>query len=146
MALGAEAEIAAVAQLGGMVPAVESGYAKARLVASLAARRARIESGEDMVVGVNCFQAAEPSPLTADADVAVCHVDPAHEHAVRADLGEWRRRRDQAAVRAAVGRLRAVVGRIAEVIRVSRNLPPSPGWPGDQAGMTQQASAASTER
>ena len=36
-----------------------------------AARRARIESGEDKVVGVNCFQAAEPSPLTADADGAM---------------------------------------------------------------------------
>ena len=59
---GAEAEMAEVAELGGMVPAVESGYLKARLVASHAARRARIESGEDKVVGVNCFQATEPSP------------------------------------------------------------------------------------
>ena len=63
---GAEAELAEIAELGGMVPAVESGYLKARLVASHAARRARIESGEDKVVGVNCFQATEPSPLTAD--------------------------------------------------------------------------------
>ena len=63
---GAEAEIAAVAELGGMVPAVESGYLKAQLVASHAARRARIESGEDKVVGVNCFPATEPSPLTAE--------------------------------------------------------------------------------
>ena len=65
---GAEAEIAAVAGMGGVIAAVESGYLKARLVASHAARRARIESGEDKVVGVNCFQATEPSPLTADAD------------------------------------------------------------------------------
>src|SRR6476659_6886969 len=57
LAAGAEAEMAAVAELGGIVPAVESGYLKARLVASHAARRARIESGEDQVVGVNCFQA-----------------------------------------------------------------------------------------
>src|ERR1022692_4798004 len=68
---GAEAGIAAVAELGGMVPGVESGYLKARLVASHAARRVRIESGEEKVVGVNCFQATEPSPLTADADAAV---------------------------------------------------------------------------
>ena len=76
---GAEAEIAAVAQMGGMVPAVESGYLKAQLVASHAARRARIESGEEKVVGVNCYQATEPSPLTTDADTAVHHVDPAYE-------------------------------------------------------------------
>src|ERR1700744_4873043 len=51
---GAEAEMAEVAELGGMVPAVESGYVKARLVAAHAARRARIESGADQVViGVN---------------------------------------------------------------------------------------------
>ena len=108
---GAEAEIAAVAEMGGMVPAVESGYLKAQLVASHAARRARIESGEEKVVGVNCFQATEPSPLTADADTAVHHVDPAYEAAVLADLAEWRQRRDQEEVAAALGRLKADAAR-----------------------------------
>jgi len=108
---GAEAEMAVVAELGGMVPAVESGYLKAQLVASHAARRARIESGEEKVVGVNCFQATEPSPLTTDADTAVHHVDPAYERAVLADLAEWRQRRDQAEVLAALGRLRSDAAR-----------------------------------
>ena len=112
LAAGAEAEMAEVAELGGMVPAVESGYLKARLVAAHAARRARIESGEDQVViGVNCFQATEPSPLTADADTAVHNVDPAYELAVLADLAEWCQHRDQAAVLAALGRLRADAAR-----------------------------------
>jgi (2R)-ethylmalonyl-CoA mutase len=108
---GAEAEMAAVAELGGMVPAVESGYLKASLVASHAARRARIESGEEKVVGVNCFQATEPSPLTIDAGAAVHHVDPAYELAVLADLAEWRARRDDAQVAAALGRLGADAAR-----------------------------------
>ena len=108
---GAETEMAEVAELGGMVPAVESGYLKARLVAAHAARRARIESGRDQVVGVNCFQATEPSPLTADTDAAVHHVDPAHEAAVRADLAEWCQHRDQAAVLAAVAQLKADAAR-----------------------------------
>jgi ethylmalonyl-CoA mutase len=108
---GAEAEIAVVAEMGGMVPAVESGYVKAQLVASHAARRARIESGEEMVVGVNCFQSTEPSPLTADADTAVHHVDPAYERAVLADLAKWRQRRDKADVLAALGRLKADAAR-----------------------------------
>jgi (2R)-ethylmalonyl-CoA mutase len=102
---GAEAEMAVVAELGGMVAAVESGYLKGQLVASHAARRARIESGEEKVVGVNCFQATEPSPLTGNADTAVHHVDPAYERAVLADLAEWRQRRDQAEVQAALRRL-----------------------------------------
>jgi ethylmalonyl-CoA mutase len=108
---GAEAEMAEVDALGGMVPAVESGHLKARLVAAHAARRARIESGQDQVVGINCFQATEPSPLTADTDASVHHVDPAYEAAVRADLAEWCQRRDQAGVLAALGRLRADAAR-----------------------------------
>ena len=99
---GAEAEIATVQAMGGVMAAVESGYLKSQLVASHAARRARIESGEDKVVGVNCFQATEPSPLTADPDTAVQHVDPAYEQAVLADLADVARpaRRDRGARRA----------------------------------------------
>ena len=108
---GAEAEMAAVAELGGMVPAVESGYLKAQLVASHAARRARIESGQEKVVGVNCFQATEPSPLTRDAGAAVHRVDPSYELAVLADLAEWRAGREDARVAAALGRLRADAAR-----------------------------------
>jgi (2R)-ethylmalonyl-CoA mutase len=104
---GAEAELAEIADLGGMVPAVESGYLKARLVASHAARRARIEAGEDMVVGVNCFQATEPSPLTAANGAMVQLVDPAYEPAVLAELTRWRQRRYPGAVRAALARLKA---------------------------------------
>jgi (2R)-ethylmalonyl-CoA mutase len=108
---GAEAEMAVIEGLGGMVPAVESGYLKAQLVASHAARRARIESGGLPVVGVNCFQATEPSPLTGHGDAAVHLVDPACEPAVLADLGQWRRRRDEAEVRAVLDRLTADAAR-----------------------------------
>ncbi len=107
LAAGAEAEMAEIEGMGGMVPAVESGSLKARLVASHAARRARIESGDLKIVGVNCFQATEPSPLTADTDAAVQHVDPAYERAVLAGLDRWRQQRDDAAARAALDRLRA---------------------------------------
>jgi ethylmalonyl-CoA mutase len=106
LAAGARAELAEIAELGGMVPAVESGYLKARLVASHAARRARIESGQDQVVGVNCFQATEPSPLTTHPDAMVQLVDPAYEQMVLAELDQWRERRDRRAVRAALARLK----------------------------------------
>ena len=104
---GAEAEIAKVLQMGGVIPAVESGYLKAELVASHTARRARIESGADKVVGVNCFETTEPSPLTADLDAAIQQVDPAAEQAIRANLEEWRAQRDDEAVAAALARLKA---------------------------------------
>jgi (2R)-ethylmalonyl-CoA mutase len=108
---GVEAEIDTIHEMGGIVPAVESGYVKAQLVASHAARRARVESGEEIVVGVNRFQATEPSPLTADADTAVHNVDPAYELAVLADLAQWCQHRDQAAVLTALARLKADAAR-----------------------------------
>ena len=104
---GAEAEIATVLAMGGVVPAVESGYLKAQLVASHAARRARIESGADQVVGVNCFTTTEPSPLTADLEAAVQQVNPAAERQILASLGRWRTQRNEAAAQAALDRLRA---------------------------------------
>jgi len=104
---GAETEIAKVLEMGGVIPAVESGYLKAQLVESHAARRARAESGADKIVGVNCFEATEPSPLTADLDTVIHRVDPAHELAVLADLEEWRKQRNETEVRAALGRLKA---------------------------------------
>ena len=104
---GAEAEIAKVLEMGGAIPAVESGYLKAQLVASHAARRARIESGEDKVIGVNCFTTTEPSPLTADLEAAVQQVDPAAEQQTVAQLTQWRTQRDETAVLAALDRLRA---------------------------------------
>jgi ethylmalonyl-CoA mutase len=104
---GAEAEIARVLEMGGAIPAVESGYLKAQLVASHAARRARLESGEDKIVGVNCFETTESSPLTADLGAAVQRVDPASELAVLAELEEWRKQRDETEVPAALDRLKA---------------------------------------
>ncbi|MBS2961869.1 protein meaA [Actinocrinis puniceicyclus] len=107
LATAARAEIERVQAMGGVVAAVESGYLKARLVAQHALRRARIESGEQIVVGVNAYTETEPNPLTADLDAAIQSVDPrVQEHAVDA-LRAWRAARDTAAVEAALARLRA---------------------------------------
>ncbi|WP_344621950.1 protein meaA [Kitasatospora arboriphila] len=104
---GAEAEIAKVLEMGGVIPAVESGYLKSNLVASHAARRARIEAGEDKIVGVNCFDTTEESPLTADLDTAIMVVDPASERSVLAGLEQWRAGRDEAAAQTALEHLKA---------------------------------------
>ena len=100
---GARAELARVLEMGGAVAAVESGYLKSALVSSLAARQQRIESGEDIVVGVNRFTETEPSPLNS-AD-AIVQVDPAAEaHAAQA-VREWRRARDGSKVEASLAAL-----------------------------------------
>jgi (2R)-ethylmalonyl-CoA mutase len=91
-------EIDRVQAMGGAIAAVDSGYMKSQLVASQAIRRARIESGEDVVVGVNRFTETEPNPLLADMDAAVQVVDPAGEQAAREQIAAWRVSRDAAAV------------------------------------------------
>jgi ethylmalonyl-CoA mutase len=103
---GARAEIARVQEMGGAVAAVESGYMKGQLVASLAERRRKIESGEDVVVGVNKFDTTEPNPLTADLDTAIMTVDPAVEAAAQEAVQKWRAERDPAPVQKALDALR----------------------------------------
>src|SRR3546814_17893348 len=83
---GAKAEMDRVQARGGAIPAVEAGYMKSELVSSHAARRARIESGEEKIVGVNSFETTEPSPLTANLDEAIMTADPKAEEAAKAPV------------------------------------------------------------
>jgi (2R)-ethylmalonyl-CoA mutase len=105
---GARAEIDRVQEMGGAVPAVESGYMKGQLVSAHAARRARVESGEEVVVGVNAFTSTEPSPLTAEGVVTTQTVDPAVEAEAVVRLEAWKAVRDSSAVEAALTELRRV--------------------------------------
>jgi (2R)-ethylmalonyl-CoA mutase len=105
MVADARAEIDRIQAMGGAVPAVESGYMKQELVTSHAARRARIENGEDVVVGVNKFQTTEPSPLTADLDAAIQTADPEAEARALASVEAWKAERDEDAVQKALASL-----------------------------------------
>jgi len=102
---GAWAEIEEVLERGGAVAAIESGYVKQRLVESNAARLAAIESGEQVVVGVNRYHETEASPLTERLGDAILVVDPEVEVGLVADLEEWRADRDASASRKALGAL-----------------------------------------
>src|SRR5437667_151003 len=59
-ALGIIEEVEA---LGGMTKAIESGMPKRRIAETAARRQARIDRGEDVIVGVNKFQLAEEPTL-----------------------------------------------------------------------------------
>jgi (2R)-ethylmalonyl-CoA mutase len=104
---GARAEMGRVQAMGGAIAAVESGYMKQALVSAHAARRARIESGEEKIVGVNVFETTEPSPLTADLDAAIMAADPAAERSALTSVAEWKAQRDENAVSEALARLAA---------------------------------------
>ena len=101
---GAREEIARVEERGGAVEAVP--YMKSALVESHRERIARIESGEQVLVGVNRFVETEPSPLTAE-DGGIMVVDPGVEAEARDgpdEMARRARRRERGARRAAARR------------------------------------------
>jgi (2R)-ethylmalonyl-CoA mutase len=100
---GARAEMAVVEEHGGAVNAVP--YMKARLVESHRERVARIEAGEQKVIGQNSFTETEDSPLTAGADGGILTPDPEVERERVEALEEWKAERDEGAVRAALSDL-----------------------------------------
>jgi (2R)-ethylmalonyl-CoA mutase len=100
----AQTELDEVIELGGAFAAIDT--LKARLVASMANRTRRIESGEQVVVGVNAYTEATESPLGGSG--AILTVDPAVGAAQAAAVAAWRSRRDQAAVDAALVELERV--------------------------------------
>ncbi|WP_299546519.1 protein meaA [uncultured Tateyamaria sp.] len=101
---GARHELENLDAMGGAIAAID--YMKAQLVQSNAERLNRIEKGETVVVGVNKYQAGEPSPLmTGDGGIMV--VDPAVEQEQIDRLNIWRADRDDAAVQSALADLRA---------------------------------------
>ena len=103
----ATAEMDRVQAMGGAIAAVESGYMKQELVSAHAARRGRIESGAEVVVGVNRFETTEPSPLTADLEAAIQAADPEAERAAVASVEAWKAGREEAEVTEALARLAA---------------------------------------
>ena len=98
----AKAELAHLDAMGGAVQGID--YMKRRLVESNAARLNRIESGEQIVVGVNRFTESEMSPLAGGA-AAIEVVDPALEALEVERLKAWRQQRDGKKVALALGEL-----------------------------------------
>ncbi len=63
MAAKAWALIEEVQAQGGMTKAVDSGWAKLKIEASAAEKQARIDSGQDVIVGVNKYKLAKEDPI-----------------------------------------------------------------------------------
>ncbi len=99
----ARAHIAEVEELGGMTFANESGVPKMRIEQAAARTQARIDSGRQVIVGVNKFQ-----PETSD-EIDILKVDNAEVLAAQLDrLRRLRESRDEAQVLASLEHLTAV--------------------------------------
>ncbi|MDJ0946845.1 MAG: methylmalonyl-CoA mutase [Kiloniellales bacterium] len=89
-----------VEALGGMTRAVESGMPKLRIEESAARRQARIDRGEEVIVGVNKFRPAEDEPID------ILDIDNSKVRAQQvARLESIRGSRDEAACGAALAAL-----------------------------------------
>ncbi len=115
----ARAEMARIAEEGGVVAAIESSYMKEQLVASGALRLARVESGEMSVVGVNCFTETHDSPLTESQDGGFFAPDPKAEAAQIKGLETWREARDGAAAATALDALEAAAREPSNIMESS---------------------------
>jgi (2R)-ethylmalonyl-CoA mutase len=114
LTIGARDELEQVLALGGAFNAIDE--LKSRLVASQSRRVARIESGEQVVVGVNRFTETADSPLTSESSMnAVMIVDEGVERELVNDVVAWRDRRDDDRVTTAID----------ELIRVARSDDPA---------------------
>jgi (2R)-ethylmalonyl-CoA mutase len=101
----AKAELSRIEAMGGVVAAID--WMKQALVASNTERLRRVESGEQVVVGVNRWPETEPSPLAASV-AAIEVVDPAVEPEQVERLRAWRAGRDARAVERALAGLETV--------------------------------------
>ena len=104
-------ELHLIDRMGGAVAAVESSYMKQKLVESNTRRLEAIESGAQIVVGVNAYRDTAEAPAGL-GDGAIEIVDPAVEAEQIARLVAWRAERDAHAAASALDRLRkAATGR-----------------------------------
>jgi len=100
MADKAWAIIEEVEAMGGMTRAVDSGWAKLKIEASAAEKQARIDSGQDVIVGVNKYKPPKEAPIDI-LDVDNVKVREAQV----ARLQQLRATRDTAKVQAALAAL-----------------------------------------
>jgi (2R)-ethylmalonyl-CoA mutase len=98
----AKAELAQIDGMGGAVAAI--GYMKHALVESNTERVRKIESGEQIVVGVNRWTETEPSPLST-GEGSIEAVDPAIEREQIERLRAWRAARNSELVASALAEL-----------------------------------------
>jgi methylmalonyl-CoA mutase len=91
-----------VEAMGGMVRAVDSGWAKLKIEAAAAEKQARIDSGKDVIVGVNKYRLAKEDPIDI---LEVDNVKVRDQQITR--LKQIRAKRDAAKVQAALDALTA---------------------------------------
>ncbi len=98
-------EIDTILGMGGVIGAVENGYLKSALVRSMSERVSRINTGEQIVVGLNTWTEGLPSPLVGGGDSGLFTIDEAAIRDTLDSLDRIRASRDPARVASALAAL-----------------------------------------
>jgi len=120
-------ELQEILDRGGAFESVDE--LKGRLVSSMADRTRRIESGEQVVVGVNRFTESTPSPL--DGANNILKVDHTVEQQLVDDVTAWRKQRADADVQQALDQLRNAATGTANLMDASIALAKAGGTTGE---------------
>jgi methylmalonyl-CoA mutase len=100
---------------GGMAKAIESGLPKMRIEEAAAAKQARIDRGEDVIVGVNKYKLDHEDPV----DILDIETEKVRQSQLRR-LGEIRASRDQSAVDDILARItRCAAGEEGNLLELS---------------------------
>ena len=103
----AREEIDKILDMGGVIAAIESGYMKSALVRSMSERMSAINTGEQIVVGLNKWADGLPSPLLGGEDGGIFKLDESAARDAIDSLERTRAGRDAARAEAALEALKA---------------------------------------
>jgi len=110
-------EIGKIEKMGGASIALENGYMKESLVASLSQRSYEIESGKKHIVGVNCYEETEESPLSVDASIQ--KVDENVARAKINSLIQYKHDRNQNTVKSKLEKLKQAATNSENIMPIS---------------------------
>ena len=110
-------EISKIDKMGGAVIALEKGYMKESLVKSLSQRSYDIETKSKKIIGVNCFEETEVSPLTVDESIQ--KVDEKVVENKVSSLQEYKKNRDEAIIEENLQKLKSAVKNSENIMPIS---------------------------
>lgn len=101
----AVSELQSIDKIGGLKEAIENGYMKKKLVLSQTERQKNIETGDQKVVGVNCYTEGVKSPLMDSDDGGFMKADQTAETKQIKNVVNWKKSRNKKEVENALSEL-----------------------------------------
>lgn len=115
----AMAEVSRILESGGGIEAIKNGYMKTQLVISQAERMAKINAGDQIIVGKNQWTEGVESPLVKDSDGGIFMVDAEAAEQTLNALAATKANRDNAVAEASLAALKAAAEKGENLMQAS---------------------------